>query len=69
MVRMTGREAGWMNTDEAEILTPGRLGTHWLTQVSAYPAASGPLGAQLVPGVDRGLCGELGMVPIFLTRP
>ena len=39
----------------AELLTQGRSGTHWLTQVRGYPAASGPLVVQLVARVEKGL--------------
>ena len=53
---MTGREAERMEKEKAQVLTPGRLGTHWLRQVSDYPEAAGPLGVELVPGVEKGLC-------------
>ena len=33
-----------------------RLGTHVQTQERAYPADAGPLGVQLVLGVDKRIC-------------
>ena len=36
-------------------------GTHWLAQVTAYLEVSGILGVQLVPGVDEGIQGKLGL--------
>ena len=62
LVRMTGREAERLKKEEMEVLTTGRLGTHWLTLVWAYPAASGIMGVQLFPGVDKCLSGKLDMV-------
>ena len=59
---MTGREAGRLEKVEVEVMPPGGLRSQWLTQVCAYMPASGPLGVQLVPGVDKGLCGKPGMV-------
>ena len=55
LVRMNGRETGTLEEVEVQVLTPGRLGIHWLAQVGAYLAVSGPLGVQLVPGVDKGI--------------
>ena len=50
---MTEREAERLGEGEVQVLTPGRLGTHWLAQVGAYLAVPGLLAAQLVPGVDK----------------
>ena len=54
---MTGR----LEKEEAYIITPGRLGTHGLRQVLAYPQAEGPIGVKLVPGVNKGICEHLGL--------
>ena len=58
---MTWREAGRLNKGELEVLIPGRLGIHWLTQVGAYLAAAGPLGVKLVPQVVEGNWENLSM--------
>ena len=44
LVRMTERKAGRLEKEEMVVLTPGRFGKKWLTQVQDYLAASGPLG-------------------------
>ena len=54
---MTGREAGRLEKEEAKSWQQGGKGQVW-----AYPKASGPLGVELVPWVDKGLSGKLGMV-------
>ena len=58
---MTRREAGRLEKEEAEIFTPGMIGTHWQTQEQANLINLGPLGVQLIPGVQKGLFGKLGM--------
>ena len=46
---------------KVDVLKRGRFGTHWLSQVRDYVAASGPLGVQLVPGIDKAVFGKLGV--------
>ena len=52
---MTGRESVRLKEVEVQVLTPGRLGTHWMAQVGAYLAVSGLLVIRLVPGVNKGI--------------
>ena len=47
------RKAG---REESEVLIPGRLGTHGLARICAYPEAAGLLGIELVPLIVKGFC-------------
>ena len=50
------------------VLTPGKLGTHWLRQFRAYTEAADPLGVKYVLGAYKGRSVETYGKPHVLTR-
>ena len=42
---------GRLETEEAEVLTPGRLGIYWLRQVLVYPEGAVPLRRPSLEGI------------------